>query len=53
MHQSQPEPSSKHASQDAEQSVGKVVRLMPRRPVTEQDPKPPMHDDDDPGPSAA
>ncbi|WP_170285010.1 hypothetical protein [Microvirga aerophila] len=55
MHQSLFDPSSEPASQDAETSDGKVVRLRPRRrPATEQVPNPPTNDDDnDPGPSAA
>jgi len=43
----------KPSTRDAEQPDGKVVRLMPRRPATEQAPSPPTYDDNDPGPSAA
>lgn len=54
MQQSPKDPPPNPTLQDGEQSDGKIVRLTPRRPVTEQTPTPPAHDDDnDPGPSAA
>lgn len=54
MQQSPKDPPPNPTLQDGEQSDGKVVWLTPRRPVTEQTPTPPAHDDDnDPGPSAA
>lgn len=54
MHQSPNEPPVQPDPQGAEQTDGKVVRLMPRRrPDTERLPDPPDGDDDDPGPTAA
>lgn len=54
MQQSPKEPLPKLALQDGKPSDGKIVRLTPRhRPATEQMPNPPIHDDNDPGPSAA
>ncbi len=54
MHQSSYEPSQDPTPKDAEQPDEKVVRLMPRRrPTAKHAPKPPPHDDNDPGPAAA
>jgi hypothetical protein len=54
MHQSPNEPIPKPDPHGEEQPDGKVIRLMPRRPVPERLPDPPQgDDDDDPGPSAA
>jgi len=54
MHQTSYEPSPNSGPEETKQPDGKVVWLMPRRrPAAEQAPKPPPHDDEDPGPSAA
>jgi hypothetical protein len=54
MQQFPEDPPPNPAPQDGGQSDGKVVWLTSRRPVTEQTPNPPAHDEDnDPGPSAA
>ncbi len=56
MSQSPKEPLSKPDLPDApEQTDAKVIRLIPRRPVTERETSPPTHDDtdNDPGPSVA